>query len=88
MKIRRVSLAVALAIVVLASSTAEAARFFYRRAVPVRVHAGRPVVVAPVYPVLTPMATTIVSPNIVIGPRGRVRFVAPVRTIGVPVYLR
>jgi hypothetical protein len=88
MKIRLLTVAVAVAAFVLTSGTAEAARLFYRRAVPVRVHVGRPVIVAPVYPVVTPMTTTVVTPNVVIGPRGRVRFVAPVRRIGVPVYLR
>jgi hypothetical protein len=88
MKIRLLTLAVALSVVALASGTAEAARYYFRRTHPVRVHVARPIVVAPGYPVLTPMTTTIVSPNIVIGPRGRVRYVAPVRAIGVPVYFR
>ena len=84
MKFRLLTLAVVFAGAVLASDTAEAAHRIYRRGLPVRVRIARPVVVAPVYPVLTP--TTFVSPNIVIGPRGRIRYVAPRRTIVAPVY--
>ena len=87
MKIRLLTLAVVFASVVLASSTAEAAHRIYRRGIPVRVRIARPVVVAPVYPVWTP-ANTILTPNIVIGPRGRIRYVAPRRTIVTPVYFR
>jgi hypothetical protein len=88
MKIRLLTMVVALAVVVLASSTADAAHVIYRRAVPRRVRIARPVVVAPLYPVLTPTTTTIVSPKVFIGPRGRIRYVTPVRTIVRPIYLR
>ena len=84
MKFRLLTLAVVFAGAVLAADTADAAHRIYRRGLPVRVRIARPVVVAPVYPVLTP--TTFVSPNIVIGPRGRIRYVAPRRTIVAPVY--
>ena len=85
MKIRLLTLTVVFAGAVLASSTAEAAHRIYRRGGPIRV-IRRPVVVVPVYPVWTP-ATTFVSPNMVIGPRGRIRYVAPRRTIVTPVYV-
>ena len=72
----------------LAFDTADAAHVRYRRTIPVHVRVSRPVVVAPVYPVVTPVTTTIVGPNVVIGPRGRLKYVTPVRTIAAPIYLR
>jgi hypothetical protein len=84
MKTRVLSLVVALVIVMLSSATADAARWIYRRA-PGRLYFARPVVVAPVYPVVTPIRRTIVGPNVVVGPLGRLRYAPPV--IGTPVYL-
>jgi hypothetical protein len=87
MKTRVLTMVVALVFVLLASDTASAGRLFYRRVAPGRLYFARPVVVAPVYPVVTPLRRTIVGPNVVVGPLGRIRYVAPVRVIGAPVYL-
>jgi hypothetical protein len=88
MKTRVLTFAAALAIVVLATDTSDAARLIYRRSLPLHVHLARPVVVAPVYPVVTPSTTTIVGPNVVVGPLGRIHYVAPVRPFGTHFYVR
>jgi hypothetical protein len=87
MKAYAVVFAAALAIVVLASNTADA-HWRYRRIAPTRFYVSRPVVVTSAYPAIYPypVATTVVSPNVVIGPLGRVHYVAPIRPVVTPVY--
>jgi hypothetical protein len=80
--------AAALAMVTLASNTADA-QWAYRRIAPTRFYVSRPVVVTSAYPTIYPypMTTTVVAPNVVIGPLGRVHYVAPIRPVVTPVYL-
>jgi hypothetical protein len=77
-------LAALLAAIFLITDAAQAHRWIYR---PARVHAVRRVVIAPTGPYWVP-PTTIVAPNVIIGPRGRVRYIAPVQPIINGVYFR
>ncbi|MEX2309808.1 MAG: hypothetical protein WD738_19710 [Pirellulales bacterium] len=77
---------VAFAIVSLMSDTAQARTWRHRPAA--RVHIARRVVVAPVYPILLPRTTTVISPNVVVGPFGRIHYIAPVQPIGAGFYIK
>jgi hypothetical protein len=80
-------LSAVLAAVFLMSDVGQARVWVYR---PARVYAVRRAVIAPVrpLPLWVPATTTIVAPNVYIGPRGRVRYVAPVQPIVDGVYIR
>jgi len=77
--------AAVLAVMFLVSEAAQARVWVYR---PARAHAVRRVVVVPPRPLWVPPTTTIVAPNVIIGPRGRVHYVAPVQPIINGVYVR
>lgn len=86
MKKTIISLTVALAVVLLTSNTAEARRWAYVSPAPARVYVAPRVAFRPIHPVLLPATTTVVAPNVVVGPRGRLRYVAPIRPIVVSPY--
>jgi len=84
MKSHILTFAAAFAILALVSSAASAA-WVVRHGAPARWYGARRVVVVPAYPLVVP--TTVYSTNYVIGPRGHIRHVVPVRTISTPVYV-
>jgi hypothetical protein len=88
MKALFVIVVAAVAMTLLASDVALAGRPLYRRSAPARFHVARPVVVAPAYPMISPVTTTVATPNIVVGPRGRVHVVTPVRPMGAYYFVR
>lgn len=71
-------LAAALAATLLVSDVAQARVWVYK---PARVRMVRPAVVTPARPLWVAPTTTTVAPNVIIGPRGRVRYVAPVQPV-------
>lgn len=86
MKTTMISLTVALAAVLLISNTAEARRWAYVSTAPARIYVAPRVAFRPIHPVLLPATTTYVAPTVVVGPRGRLRYVAPIQPIGVQAY--
>ena len=86
MKKTMISLTVAFAAVLLTSDTAEARRRAYVTIAPARVHVVPRVAYRPIHRVFLPATTTYVTPNLVIGPRGHLHYVAPVQPIVVGPY--
>ena len=82
---KSVVFAAVVAAFLLIADAAHARRWVYTSAGPVRLHPARRVVVAPVYPLWVPSTTTVVAPNVIIGPRGRVHYVTPYQPIYQPI---
>ncbi len=98
MKKALISLTLALAAVLLVSDTASARRWAYVKTAPGRVRVVPRVAYRPIYPVLMPTTTvpitttyvaptnTYIAPTVVVGPRGRLHYAAPIQPIVVGPY--
>ena len=91
MKMTLITLTVALAAILLTTSTADARRWVYVGPTPVRVYvAPRAVALRPISHVLVPTTTVFtptLTPNVVVGRRGRLHYFAPIQPIGVGTYV-
>jgi hypothetical protein len=74
MKAYVVILAAALTAILLMSESAQARRWVY----PFGPYAHPRMLVRPIDPVFAPMTSTLVTPEVVVGPRGHLRYVAPI----------
>ena len=87
MKTHVVILAVAFTAILMISNTAQARRWVYSPAASARVYASPRVALRPVGPVFVPVTSTVVTPDVVIGPRGRLHYVTPISPIGTGPYI-